>query len=45
VTRANKSKKARARAANGGNISRAAIGVVVMVVVAFNGGGGDCHLR
>jgi hypothetical protein len=42
---AREGKRARARAANGSNGSCAAIGVIVMVVVVFNDGGGDCNLR
>jgi hypothetical protein len=37
-------KRARVRAANGGSGGHAAIGVLVMVVAAFDGSGNNCNL-
>jgi hypothetical protein len=41
---AREGKRARARAANSDNVGRAATGVVVMAVAAFDGGSSNCSL-
>jgi hypothetical protein len=44
VVMAREAKRERAKAAISGNGSYLVIGVIVMAVAAFDGGGGDCNL-